>query len=115
MSRDDNPVPVTRKFRRILVGAPRDLKDRSLFHKLSLIPFLAWVGLGADGLSSSSYGPMEAYGALHGHNYLAVALAAMTAFTVVIILNVAQRVIGVVVDAVSDVLSLQAAQIRPAP
>ena len=81
MSRDDNPVPVTRKFRRILVGAPRDLKDRSLFHKLSLIPFLAWVGLGADGLSSSSYGPMEAFGALHEHTYLAVGLAAMTALT----------------------------------
>jgi len=41
--------------------------------------------------------------------------SAYDAFTVVIILNVAQRVVGVVVDAVSDVLSLQPAQIRPAP
>lgn len=38
-----------------------------------------------------------------------------TPFTVVIILNVAGRVIGVVVDSVSDVISLNAAQIRQAP
>lgn len=38
-----------------------------------------------------------------------------TPFTVVIILNVASRVIGMVVDSVSDVLSLAPAQIRSAP
>jgi purine-binding chemotaxis protein CheW len=37
------------------------------------------------------------------------------AFTVAIILNVAERVVGVVVDAVSDVLTLPAEAIRPAP
>jgi len=37
------------------------------------------------------------------------------AFTVVIILNIARRVVGVVVDSVSDVLTLLAAQIKPAP
>lgn len=36
-------------------------------------------------------------------------------FTVVIILNVANRVVGVVVDSVSDVLELTQEQIRPAP
>jgi purine-binding chemotaxis protein CheW len=36
-------------------------------------------------------------------------------FTVVIILNVAGRVVGVVVDAVSDVLTLSADAIRPTP
>ena len=36
-------------------------------------------------------------------------------FTVVIILNVAGRVVGIVVDSVSDVLSLMPSQIRPAP
>ena len=35
--------------------------------------------------------------------------------TVVIVLNVAGRVVGMVVDAVSDVISLAAGQIRPAP
>jgi purine-binding chemotaxis protein CheW len=38
-----------------------------------------------------------------------------TPFTVVIILNIARRVIGVVVDSVSDVISLNANQIRQAP
>ena len=37
------------------------------------------------------------------------------AFTVVIILNVAKRVVGMVVDGVSDVLTLAVDQIRPAP
>jgi purine-binding chemotaxis protein CheW len=36
-------------------------------------------------------------------------------FTVVIILNVASRVVGVVVDSVSDVLSLGADEIKPTP
>jgi len=38
-----------------------------------------------------------------------------TDFTVVIILNVAGRVVGMVVDSVSDVISLAPEQIRPAP
>ncbi len=36
-------------------------------------------------------------------------------FTVVIILNVAKRTVGMVVDSVSDVLTLAGEQIRPAP
>jgi hypothetical protein len=52
---------------------------------MSLIPVLAWVGLGADGLSSYSYGPEEAYRALGTHTYLAVLLGLFTALTVFII------------------------------
>ncbi|MEW6354463.1 MAG: chemotaxis protein CheW [Pseudomonadota bacterium] len=36
-------------------------------------------------------------------------------FTVVIILNVANRVVGMVVDGVSDVITLKPEQIKPAP
>ena len=36
-------------------------------------------------------------------------------FTVVIILNIAGRVVGMVVDSVSDVIALSAEQVRPAP
>lgn len=36
-------------------------------------------------------------------------------FTVAIILNVANRVVGIVVDSVSDVITLAPAQIKPAP
>ena len=36
-------------------------------------------------------------------------------FTVVIILNVASRVVGIVVDGVSDVIALSPSQIKPSP
>ncbi len=44
-----------------------------------------------------------------------VGVAEYTPFTVVIILNIGGRVVGMVVDAVSDVISLKPEQIRPAP
>jgi amino acid transporter len=73
------------RLRRAVLGAPKDVKDPHAFHKLSLIALLAWVGLGADGLSSSAYGPPEAYKALGEHQGLAVFLALATALTVFII------------------------------
>jgi amino acid transporter len=82
---EDGPPSLAARVRRFLFGRPKDLADRRLFHRLSLIPFLAWVGLGADGLSSSSYGPQEAFLALGQHTYLAVGLALATAGTVIII------------------------------
>lgn len=44
-----------------------------------------------------------------------LAEASYDEFTVVIILNIAGRVVGVVVDSVSDVLTLEAGSIRPTP
>jgi amino acid transporter len=73
------------RVRRTIFGKPRDIHDSRVFHHISLIPFLAWVGLGADGLSSSAYGPEEAFKNLGEHTYLAVALAAVMAATVFII------------------------------
>ena len=70
---------------RRLFGRARDLKDPHVFHQMALVAFLAWVGLGADGLSSSAYGPEEAFKALGTHRYLAVFLAFATAATVFII------------------------------
>src|SRR5581483_4891901 len=45
-----------RRLRRIVIGKARNVSDPEIFHHTTLIAFLAWVGLGADGLSSSSYG-----------------------------------------------------------
>lgn len=73
------------RLRRFLVGRPREISDVGLFHRLTLIPILAWIGLGADGLSSSAYGPEEAFRALGEHSYLAFFLAVATALTVFII------------------------------
>ncbi|HEV2169722.1 MAG TPA: hypothetical protein VGR40_02180, partial [Candidatus Binatus sp.] len=69
----------------VLIGPPRDVRDPEIFHNLSLVAFLAWVGLGSDGLSSSCYGPEEAFLALGHHQYLAVFLAMLMALTVFII------------------------------
>ena len=74
-----------RRLRRIVIGKARNVSDPEIFHHTTLIAFLAWVGLGADGLSSSSYGPEEAYKALGSHNHLAIILTAMTAITIAVI------------------------------
>ena len=81
------------RIRRRFIGAPRDINEPSLFHKISLIPLLAWIGLGADGLSSSSYGPEEAFKALGSHTYLAIFIAIATALTVFIIAYAYSRII----------------------
>jgi amino acid transporter len=73
------------RLKRIIFGAPRDLGDRRLVHNISVAAFLAWVGLGADGLSSSCYGPEETFRTLGEHTYLAVALAAAVILTVTVI------------------------------
>lgn len=78
-----------------MVGAPKQLNDPTLFHRMSLIPVLAWIGLGADGLSSSSYGPEEAFRALGSHTYLAILLGLATAITVFIISYAYARIIEV--------------------
>ena len=44
-----------------------------------------------------------------------LAQAAYDSFTVVIVLNIGQRVMGMVVDAVSDVITLTPEQLRPVP
>jgi amino acid transporter len=73
------------RLRLKVFGPPRDVRDPGIFHKIALIPFFAWVGLGADGLSSSAYGPEEAFRNLGTHTYLAVFLGLATALTVFII------------------------------
>src|SRR3984957_1213520 len=78
-------VPVEKTLSDLIVGKPKDIRDPRLFHSLSLVAFLAWVGLGSDGLSSSCYGPEKAFLALGHHQYLSVFLALMTAITVFVI------------------------------
>jgi amino acid transporter len=84
------PSDAGSRFRNMVFGKPRDINDPSMFHSISLIPFLAWVGLGVDGLSSCAYGPDESFRALFGlssgnHPELAILLALATAITVAVI------------------------------
>jgi amino acid transporter len=90
---EEPPSTVLSRVRRALFGAPRHVNDPGIFHKMALIPFLAWIGLGADGLSSSSYGPDESFRTLGEHRYLAILLAMATCFTVFIISWTYSRVI----------------------
>src|SRR5512135_1800144 len=76
---------IIKRLKTLVLGGKHDIEDTSLFHKLSLIAFFAWVGLGADGLSSSCYGPEETFLALGTHLHLSVFVAIMSGLTVLII------------------------------
>lgn len=71
--------------RQFLIGAPRNPLNPETRHNIALIAFLAWIGLGADGLSSSCYGPEESFLALGTHTSLALYITIATIATVFII------------------------------
>jgi amino acid transporter len=73
------------RIKQAVIGEPRNPLDPKIHRHVALIAFLAWIGLGADGLSSACYGPEEAFIALGVHTHLALYLALMTALTVFII------------------------------
>jgi amino acid transporter len=89
----DPSRPMMTRLKHLLLGRPRDLQDKSLYRHISLVAFLAWIGLGADGISSSCYGPEESFKALGSHAYLAVGLAVVTALTVFLIATAYSRLI----------------------
>ncbi len=74
-----------KKVKTFFLGGARDFTDHKIFHQLALSAFLAWVGLGSDGLSSSCYGPAEAFKALQGHPTLGIFVAIGTGITILII------------------------------
>lgn len=78
-------ISLRNKLRRLIVGKEKSPLDRNIFHHISLIAFFAWVGLGADGLSSSCYGPEEAFLALGRHGYLSLLVGLMTVVTIFVI------------------------------
>jgi amino acid transporter len=75
----------SQKIKNTFIGKAKTIQDKALFHKLTLVAFFAWVGLGADGISSSCYGPEEAFRNLQGHPSLAIFVALGTVFTIIII------------------------------
>src|SRR5476651_967820 len=73
-------------LQKFVIGAPLNPFNPNILRHVSLIAFMAWIGLGADGLSSSCYGPEEAYVALGAQNtHLALYIAIAIAVTVFII------------------------------
>ncbi|OFX68918.1 MAG: amino acid transporter [Bacteroidetes bacterium GWE2_29_8] len=72
-------------LKKIIFGKARDITDASTFSKISLVAFFAWVGLGADPLSSSCYGPEEIYRNLSGHTNLSLIVGLITIITIFVI------------------------------
>ena len=79
------PTTPSRSLKSILFGRARSLGDDDLFHKVSLIAVFAWVGLGADGLSSSCYGPEQMFRALGDNTHLSLFVALASVVTIVAI------------------------------
>ncbi|PTY05417.1 amino acid transporter [Opitutaceae bacterium EW11] len=69
----------------LFIGRSRDLSDQRLFHHLSLVAVLAWVGLGADGLSSSCYGPEESYRTVQAYPALSLFVALAAVLTIAVL------------------------------
>lgn len=83
---DSQQAPgIRQRIRTLIIGQPRDPLDRAVFHHVSLIAFFAWIGLGADGLSSSCYGPEEAFLALGPHKALGIFVALAAGLTIIIL------------------------------
>lgn len=85
MGGNSNKPSLIRRLKTIMMGDARSISDPGIFHKLSLIAFFAWVGLGADGLTSSCYGPEEAFLALGKHYHLSIFVALGTVLTIFVI------------------------------
>ena len=81
------------RIKRALMGAPLDPFKADTRQHLALITFFAWVGVGADAISSANYGPEEAFLALGAYTHLAVFLAIATAFTVFLLAAAYSQVI----------------------
>lgn len=74
-----------KRVKNAVLGKAIDPTNKQAFHGITLAAFFAWVGLGSDGLSSSAYGPEEAFLALGHHTHLAILIAIASALTVIII------------------------------
>jgi amino acid transporter len=86
--------PIQSKLKNAVIGQARDISDKSVFHKISLIAFFAWVGLGSDPLSSSCYGPEEIMRNLQGHANLAIFVGILTVITIFVISTSYRQIIN---------------------
>lgn len=78
-------MPFVNKLKETIFGKPYDPLNPETRSNLAMVAFLAWIGLGADGLSSACYGPEEAFLALGDYTHFGLYLAAATSLTVFII------------------------------
>jgi amino acid transporter len=81
----DQKKNIFAQTKEVLIGGAKNFRDPNIFHKISLIALMAWIGLGSDGMSSSCYGPEEAFLALNGHHSLGIFVALASVITIIII------------------------------
>lgn len=82
---DPSQEKILSRLKSLVLGGAKDFRDPRIFHKLTLVAFFAWVGLGADGLSSANYGPEESFLSLGLHGHLGIFVALATAITIFVI------------------------------
>jgi amino acid transporter len=82
---DPSQEKLLTRVKSFVLGGAKDFRDPTIFHKLTLVAFFAWVGLGADGLSSANYGPEESFLSLGIHGYLGIFVAIATAVTIFVV------------------------------
>ncbi|TAL68891.1 MAG: APC family permease [Bacteroidetes bacterium] len=78
-------MPLVKALKKIFIGKGKNPNDPRIFHKIALIAFFAWVGLGSDGLSSSCYGPAEVMLTLRNHPHLSLLVALGSMITIFVI------------------------------
>lgn len=73
------------RVREFFLGPPLEPLNPGSRKHIALIALMAWIGLGADALSSSCYGPEETFLALGAHPFLAVYIVGFIVLTIFII------------------------------
>lgn len=84
-TRVDTMIKRIKKLKTLIIGEAKNPFDKTIFHKLSLVALFAWIGLGSDALSSSSYGPEEAFLALGSHPFLGIFVVLAIVLTIFVI------------------------------
>jgi len=84
-SKNKGPFSLIGRMFSFIIGKAHNPYDPKIFHNIALVAFLAWVGFGSDGITSSCYGPQEAFFALGAHTHLSIFVALATAITIFLI------------------------------
>ncbi len=78
-------MPLADKLKDPVLSDPSELPQVVTHQDMTRAAFLAWIMLGADGLSSACYGPEQAFVALGSYTHFGLYLAAATFLTVFVI------------------------------
>ena len=78
-------MPLGKRIKQLLIGNPLNPFNPQILRHVSLVAFLAWVGLGADGFHHLVMVLKKLIYALGAHTHFALYIAIATAITVFVI------------------------------